>query len=79
MANSRINPSWTGERRKARCFMERTGDWSFKNIPEVRENIGICGSPFRALCKRAMPEINFVPDEKILKKEKCDYHYQYRV
>ena len=26
------------------------------------------------LCRRAMPEIKFIPDEKALNQEDCDYH-----
>ena len=47
-------------------------------VPEVKE---MCSSVsvyvdrrLLPLCRRAMPEINFVEDEKGLKREKCDYH-----
>ena len=47
-------------------------------LPEVKEmckTLSVYVDPrLQALCKRAMPEINFIPDEKALKNEKCDYH-----
>ena len=47
-------------------------------VPEVKEmceTLSVYVDPrLQALCKRAMPEINFVKDIKELQKVECDYH-----
>ena len=47
-------------------------------VPEVKEmcsSLSVYVDPrLQALCKRAMPEINFVKDKEELKDVECDYH-----
>ena len=68
--------------RKACCCVARTGYWGsnyiFKLLSEVKEmcsSLSVYVDPrLQALCKRAMPEINFDNDKKVLKSVECDYH-----
>ena len=61
--------------------MERTGYWRsdfFGLVPEVKEmcsSLSVYVDPrLEPLCKRAMPEINFVRDMEELQNVECDYH-----
>ena len=71
------------ERRSRACFLwkeQGIGDQilCLSLVPEVKEmcsSVSVYVDPrLLPLCRRAMPEINFVEDEKRLKREKYDYH-----
>ena len=73
---------WKGEKGKHVALWKEQGigdDIIFLSlILEVKEmcrSVSVyVDSRLQSLCRRAMPGINFVEDEKGLKSEKCDYH-----
>jgi len=75
-------PLWKGERGKCVVLWREQGigdDIIFLSlVPEVKEmcdTLSVYVDPrLQSLCRRAMPGINFISDEKILKREECDYH-----
>ena len=75
-------PLWRGERAKHVVLWKEQGvgdDIIFLSlVPEVKEmcaSVSIYADPrLHSLCRRAMPEINFMSDENLLEKVKCDYH-----
>ena len=75
-------PIWKGEKGKHVALWKEQGIGDqilcLSLVPEVKEmcsSVSVYVDPrLLPLCRRAMPEINFVEDEKGLKKEKCDYH-----
>ena len=75
-------PIWKGEKGKHVALWKEQGigdDIIFLSlVPEVKEmcsGVSVYVDPrLLLLCRRAMPGINFVEDEKGLKSEKCDYH-----
>ena len=75
-------PVWKGERGKRIALWKEQGigdDIIFLSlVPEVKEMCGMLSvyvdPRLQSLCRRAMPEINFVKDVDTLKKEECDYH-----
>ena len=75
-------PVWKGEREKRVVLWKEQGIGDqiifLSLLPEVKgmcETLSVYVDPrLEPLCRRAMPEINFILDEKILKREKCDYH-----
>ena len=76
-----------GERGKV-CFMAKSqgiGDQIIflslvLEVKEMCKTLSVYVDPrLQALCKRAMPEINFVKDIEELQREKCDYHCQWEV
>ena len=75
-------PSWKGERGKSVSLWREQGigdDIIFLSlIPEVKEmcaSLSVYVDPrLQLLCKRAMPEINFVKDVEELQNVECDYH-----
>ena len=79
----KTNPYGKEKKRSKTCsFMERTGYWRrdyFLSLaPEVKEmcsSLSVYVDPrLHSLCKRAMPEINFVNDIEELQNVDCDYH-----
>ena len=75
-------PLWKGERGSKVVLWREQGIGDqiilLSLVSEVRE---MCGSlsvyldpRLHSLCKRTMPDINFILDENALKKETCDYH-----
>ena len=75
-------PLWKGEKGSRVVLWREQGigdDIIFLSlVPEVQE---MCGSlsvyvdpRLHSLCKRTMPDINFILDENALKKGICDYH-----
>ena len=75
-------PVWKGERGKRVALWKEQGigdDIIFLSlIPEVKK---MCGSlsvyvdpRLQTICRRSMPEINFVKDLEELQNVKCDYH-----
>ena len=75
-------PLWKGERGKRVSVWKEQGigdDIIFLSlIPEVKEmcaSLSVYVDPrLQSLCRRAMPEINFVEDVEELQNEECDYH-----
>ena len=75
-------PLWKGEKGKHVALWREQGigdDIIFLSlVPEVKDmcnNLSVYVDPrLQALCKRAMPEINFVKDKEELKNVECDYH-----
>ena len=73
---------WRGERGKHVALWREQGigdDIIFLSlVPEVKEmcnTLSVYVDPrLQALCKRAMPEINFVKDSSELKDVECEYH-----
>ena len=73
---------WKGEEGKRVILWKEQGigdDIIFLSlVPEVKKmcsSLSVYVDPrLLPLCRRAMPEINFVEDVEALKKEKCDYH-----
>ena len=75
-------PVWKGERGKRVVLWKEQGIGDqilfLGLVPEVK---GMCSSlsvyvdpRLESLCRRAMPEINFIPSETALKRVKCEYH-----
>ena len=75
-------PLWKGEKGGRLVLWKEQGIGDqiilLSLVPEVQD---MCGSVsvyvdprLHSLCKRTMPEINFISDEKDLKKENFDYH-----
>ena len=75
-------PLWKGEREKHVVLWREQGigdDIIFLSlVSEVKDmcsSLSVYVNPrLHPLCKRAMPEINFISDKNSLEKEKCDYH-----
>ena len=75
-------PLWKGEREKHVVLWREQGigdDIIFLSlVSEVRamcSSLSVYVEPrLRSLCRRAMPEINFITDKNSLEKEQCDYH-----
>ena len=75
-------PVWRGERGKSVALWREQGigdDIIFLSlVPEVREmcsNLSVYVDPrLQSLCRRAMPEINFVKDIEALQDVECEYH-----
>ena len=75
-------PMWKGERGKRVALWREQGigdDIIFLSLlPEVKEmcaSLSVYVDPrLHALCRHAMPEINFVKDVKELQNVECDYH-----
>ena len=75
-------PLWKGERGKSVALWREQGigdDIIFLGLlPEVKEmcaSLSVYVDPrLHALCRHAMPEINFVKDVKELQNVECDYH-----
>ena len=75
-------PLWKGEKGKRVVLWREQGigdDIIFLSlVPEVKEmcdTLSVYVDPrLQSLCRRAMPGINFIADEKTLKREECDYH-----
>ena len=75
-------PIWKGETGKHVALWKEQGIGDqiifLSLIPEVQEmcsSVSVYVDPrLLPLCRRAMPTIHFIEDEKVLKREKCDYH-----
>ena len=72
---------WKGEKKGIVLWKEQGIGDQIILLSLVPEVLDMCGSVsvyvdsrLHVLCKRTMPEINFISDENALKKEKCDYH-----
>ena len=73
---------WKGEKRKRVVLWKEQGIGDqilcLSLVPEVKEmcsGLSVYIDPrLIPLCRRAMPEINFFKDEKVLKREEYDYH-----
>ena len=75
-------PLWAGEKGKRVVLWREQGIGDeticLSLVPEVREmcdTLSVYVDPrLQALCKRAMPEINFVKDIEELQRVECEYH-----
>ena len=75
-------PFWKGEKGKTIVIWKEQGIGDqiicLSLIPEVQQmcsSLSVYIDPrLHSLCRRAMPNINIIPDEKSLKVQKCDFH-----
>ena len=75
-------PIWKGERGKRVVLWREQGIGDqiiflslVREVKEMCDTLSVYVDPrLQPLCRRAMPEINFISDEKKLKSEECDYH-----
>ena len=75
-------PIWKGERQRQVSFWREQGIGDqilfLSLLPEVQQmcsSLSVYIDPrLHSLCRRAMPNINIIPDEKSLKVQKCDFH-----
>ena len=76
------SPLWKGEKGKHVALWREQGIGDqiifLSLLPEVKEmcsRLSVYVDPrLQALCKRTMPEIDFIRDKNVLNGQKCDYH-----
>ena len=75
-------PVWKGERGGHVVLWKEQGIGDqiiflslVQEVKEMCDTLSVYVDPrLEPLCRRTMPEINFILDEKTLKREKCDFH-----
>ena len=75
-------PVWKGERGKRVVLWKEQGIGDqiiflslVKEVKAMCSSLSVYVDPrLGSLCRRAMPEIDFIPNEKELERAKCDYH-----